>query len=149
MITKPSLTLDGSSRGSASRLSKLVLVVDDDAAQRGELSDVLDEHGYAVVEAAHGHEVLEYLVDRRHPLPAAILLDLSMPVLTGWELLALLKGYPRLANIPVVLLSGAEPQLDPVKHGTVRAFLRKPFSVGQVLSALEHASPPTPVTISA
>jgi chemotaxis family two-component system sensor histidine kinase/response regulator PixL len=122
----------------------VVLVVDDDDDQRAAMGDMLKDRGYAVVEAAHGHEVLEYLVDRRNRLPAVILLDLSMPVLTGWELLAILKGYPRLAKIPVVLLSGAEPQLDPLKHGTIAAFLRKPFTMAQLLTVLEGASPSAP-----
>ena len=110
-----------------------VMVVEDDDVHRGELRDTLAEEGYEVVAAANGKEALEYLIDRRRRRPAMILMDLSMPVMTGWELLAVIKSYVRLANIPVLLLSGVDPQLDPVKHGTVTAFLRKPYDLAKLL----------------
>jgi CheY-like chemotaxis protein len=113
-----------------------VLVVEDDDINRGELRDLLADQGYAVVEAADGKQALEYLIDRRRRTPALILLDLSMPVMTGWELLAILKSYVRLANIPVVLLSGVDPQLDPVKHGVIAQHVRKPYDSERLLTVV-------------
>jgi CheY-like chemotaxis protein len=113
-----------------------VLVVEDDDINRGELRDVLADQGYGVVEAADGKQALDYLIDRRRRPPALILLDLSMPVMTGWELLAILKGYVRLANIPVVLLSGVDPQLDPVKHGVIAQHVRKPYDLERLLTVV-------------
>jgi CheY-like chemotaxis protein len=111
-----------------------VLLVEDDDVNRCELRDLLLEEGYRVVEAANGKQALDYLIDRFRRRPALILLDLSMPVMTGWELLVILKSYVRLAEIPVVLLSGVDPQLDPVKHGVVAGHVRKPYDFNRLLA---------------
>jgi CheY-like chemotaxis protein len=113
-----------------------VLVVEDDDVNRCELRDVLVDQGYGVVEAANGKQALDYLIDRVRRTPALILLDLSMPVMTGWELLAILKSYVRLAHIPVVLLSGVDPQLDPLKHGVIAGHVRKPYDLDRLLAVV-------------
>jgi CheY-like chemotaxis protein len=114
-----------------------VLIVDDDENHRLALSEALTEQGYRVEQAANGKEALERLVHRNLEMPAVVLLDLSMPVMTGWELMAILRSYVRLASFPVVLISGHEPQLDPVEHGTIAAFLRKPYDLATLLQAIE------------
>jgi CheY-like chemotaxis protein len=125
-----------------------VLIVDDDEGHRGEVHDVLNEEGYDVVEAVNGKEALDYLVSIRDRVPDAILLDLSMPVMSGWELLAILKAYVRLANIPVILLSGAEPLLDPVRHGAIAAYLRKPYDTRTLLATMARYTRPAAVVTS-
>src|SRR3989442_9814042 len=106
-----------------------VLIVDDDDEHRPELRAALEEEGYAVIEAADGKAALDYLLDRRSVHPCLILLDLSMPVMTGWELLAIIKSYVRLAQIPVVVISGCDPLFDSQRHGTIEAFFRKPYDL--------------------
>ena len=125
-------TCDG--KASVTPLGKPVLVVDDDAEHRRVCREWLEDEGYTVVQAADGKEALDYVIDRRNILPCLIVLDLSMPLVTGWEFLAITKGYVRLASIPVVLISGHEPNLDPVRHGTIAAFLRKPYDGTQLLA---------------
>src|SRR5437867_1078963 len=63
-----------------------VLIVEDDTEIREALRDLLTEHGYRVLEAANGLEALS-LVERLPEPPCVVLLDLMMPVMTGWELL--------------------------------------------------------------
>src|SRR5262245_47300512 len=83
----------------------VVLVVEDDDDCRDEVCDGLRGAGYTPLEAADGAQALELLISDRAPEPELILLDLGLPVMTGQELLKVMKGYHRLAQIPIVLMS--------------------------------------------
>ena len=76
-----------------------ILVVDDDADNRRIIELTMIKAGYAVVLAVNGREALEAA---ERELPDLILLDLSMPVLSGWEAVKLLKADERLKGIPVL-----------------------------------------------
>jgi CheY-like chemotaxis protein/nitrogen-specific signal transduction histidine kinase len=81
---------------------RLVLVVDDDATVRELVERHLERAGFAVVTARDGQEGLRLVRELR---PAAVTLDIMMPDLDGWTVLAAIKGDPELAGIPVVLMS--------------------------------------------
>src|SRR4051812_4876455 len=81
---------------------KTVLVVEDDYSTREGLACLLGEE-FNVRCAAHGEEALQYL--RGNPAPDLILLDLMMPVLSGWEFRRQQLQEPALSNIPVVVLT--------------------------------------------
>jgi CheY-like chemotaxis protein len=80
----------------------LILVVDDDATVRELVKRHLGRSGFAVVTARGGQEGLRLVRELR---PAAVTLDIMMPDLDGWTVLAAIKGDPTLASIPVVLMS--------------------------------------------
>jgi two-component system, NtrC family, sensor kinase len=80
----------------------LILVVDDDATVRELVKRHLERAGFAVVTAGGGQEGLRLV---RELQPAAVTLDIMMPDLDGWTVLAAIKGDPALAGIPVVLMS--------------------------------------------
>jgi signal transduction histidine kinase/CheY-like chemotaxis protein len=80
----------------------LILVVDDDATARDLVLRHLERAGFAVVAARGGQEGLRLVRELR---PAAVTLDVMMPDLDGWTVLAAIKGDPALASIPVVLMS--------------------------------------------
>ncbi len=80
----------------------LILVVDDDATVRELVARHLERAGFAVVAARGGQEGLRLVRELR---PAAVTLDIMMPDLDGWTVLAAIKGDPALASIPVVLMS--------------------------------------------
>src|SRR6185437_5255036 len=80
----------------------LVLVVDDDPTARELVTRFLEREGFAVAEAGGGVEGLRLA---RELFPAAVTLDIMMPDLDGWTVLAALKGDPALAGIPVILLT--------------------------------------------
>jgi signal transduction histidine kinase/CheY-like chemotaxis protein len=80
----------------------LILVVDDDATVRELVERHLERSGFAVVTAGGGQEGLRLVRELR---PAAVTLDIMMPDLDGWTVLAAIKGDPELAGIPVVLMS--------------------------------------------
>jgi signal transduction histidine kinase/CheY-like chemotaxis protein len=79
-----------------------ILVVDDDPTVREVIERHLTREGFAVVTASGGQEGLR-LARALHP--AAITLDVMMPDLDGWTVLAAIKGDPELADIPVILMS--------------------------------------------
>jgi two-component system, cell cycle response regulator DivK len=110
-------------------MSDLVLVVDDDPAQRDGLAEVLETRGYAVAQAANGWEALELAIAER---PTMILLDLNMPVMDGWEVLHALKGSGTLRNIPVVVLTG-----DPDAPNDI-TLMAKPYGIDHLLGKVER-----------
>ncbi len=104
-----------------------LLVVDDDEANRDMLARRLRRQGFEVAVAASGLEALQTLRVRRFDL---VLLDLVMPNLDGYQVLAKLKSDPTLAGVPVIMLSA----LDQVE-GIVRCieagaedYIAKPFN---------------------
>jgi len=84
----------------AAGTSGAILVVDDDPTVRELMQRYLEKEGFEVVTAANG---LEALARARESRPAAITLDVMMPDVDGWTVLAAIKGDPALAGIPVVL----------------------------------------------
>jgi CheY-like chemotaxis protein len=115
-----------------------ILVVEDDADIRGALCAILQEEGYAVVGARDGSEALMRL--RSGEPPSLILLDLMMPVMNGSEFRSAQLRDPRLAAIPVVLLT-ADSRFDEVGRALgTEAALSKPFELDALLLAVERAS---------
>src|SRR6476646_4569480 len=80
-----------------------VLLVDDYPDAREMYSEYLEFSGFDVVEAGNGMEALQRAVDSS---PDIILMDLSLPVMDGWEATRRLKADKRTASIPVVALTG-------------------------------------------
>jgi DNA-binding response OmpR family regulator len=110
----------------------LVLVADDDADIRDLLQQVLESAGFEVVAVGNGREALE-LARRRSP--DALILDLVLPGLTGWEVAARLAREAGNAP-PVVILSAAPPHLFSLPEGTVARFMRKPFDPTELVAVV-------------
>ena len=114
------------------RMSDVVLIVEDERAARTGMEKILLLAGYAPVSAANGQEALELL---RAGVPASvILLDLIMPVMDGWAFRREQLRDPRLAHIPVIVLSA-------LHHGWVEGVpptLPKPINVRQLLTELDE-----------
>ncbi len=109
-----------------------ILVVDDDPEVREALCDVLEDEGYAVVRAANGAEAIRYL---RKGRPRAIVLDLTMPVMDGYEFLDRRASDPTLSDIPVVVVSATIDARVP--HEDVEV-IRKPIDLDALLLALHE-----------
>jgi len=110
-----------------------VLVVDDDANIRRMMIAALRRDGYAFSEAANGKEALDIM--RAQP-PSVVVLDLMMPVLSGWDVLKEREGDALLRKIPVIIVSANRaPEIATAVDKGICAFLPKPFDIG-VLSAL-------------
>lgn len=109
-----------------------VLVVEDIAGVREELRRILEQAAYRVETAENGQAGLRFL--QRPPLPDLILLDLMMPVMTGFEVLAALRLQPHWAAIPVVVLTATPGQTADKLQ--VDAVLKKPFNEADVKAAI-------------
>lgn len=103
-----------------------ILVVDDDPNQVELVRGLLVERGYEVMTALDGKGALALATARR---PALILLDLIMPVMTGYEFLRHLWALDHLEDVPVVVVSGAHVR----NPGGTIGFLRKPIDVAELL----------------
>jgi len=110
-----------------------ILLVEDDAPLRETLTEILGEEGYEVASAANGAEALALL--EAADAPSLILLDLMMPVMNGWELHLALRADPRLAEIPVVVLS-ARAGVSGGALPDAAAFLAKPFDAARLLDTV-------------
>lgn len=82
-----------------------VLIVDDDKSVCDIISGELGAQGYKTVVAGNGREALDYLKGCSSR-PGLILLDLMMPVMTGWEFRKAQQSDPELAAIPVAIITG-------------------------------------------
>lgn len=78
-------------------------MVEDDAESRESLRELLEASGYGVETARNGAEALASLARR---LPALVLLDLQMPIMDGWELLAKIRARSRYSALPIAVISG-------------------------------------------
>ena len=112
---------------------RTVMVVEDDAAIREVVVEILAYEGFEPVEARNGLEALARL-RRDGVAPALILLDLMMPVMNGWQFRIEQLRDPSLARIPVVLMSASEPE-GLVADGHVV----KPFDIPALLAAIARA----------
>jgi two-component system cell cycle response regulator DivK len=83
---------------------KLILIADDRASSRELLRLVLERAGYAVIEAEDGHQALDRA---RSEHPDLVLLDLQMPGLDGYGVLAALRSEARFENLPVLALTAS------------------------------------------
>src|SRR5262249_61826693 len=84
-----------------------VLVIDDDETARDLIADYLAQAGFAVITAADGVEGLKRAKEY-HPI--AITLDVLMPDIDGWTVLAALRGDPELADIPTIMATILDEQ---------------------------------------
>jgi DNA-binding NtrC family response regulator len=112
-----------------------ILIVDDDAAIRGMLYDLLSEK-YECNTASMAEEALQYLEVERYD---AILTDLAMPGLTGIELLQRVQQTD--LETPVILISGRGPEQDPedlIELGAF-AYVTKPFNLDEIEEVVERA----------
>jgi CheY-like chemotaxis protein len=120
-----------------------LLVVDDDSSHRALISDVLDEMGYRTREATNGREALDLL---EQEMPQAVLLDLRMPVMSGWGLLEALKKLPRARNLPIIIISAYGFEWEAELVGA-SGYVSKPVDLDKVRATVQQIVGPPPVEL--
>lgn len=131
----------GGLRGGASRQHEEahVLVVDDDPAVRVLLRDLLEEAGYQVTEASNGRAALDRLAAATQP--TVVLLDQSMPQLTGTEVAAAIAHDDHLARCcACILLTGSADHLTVAPDSPLVAVVGKPFELDTLLATVAEAA---------
>jgi two-component system, cell cycle response regulator DivK len=101
--------------------ARLVLVVDDFDDTRELYATALADAGFAVAEAMNGQEALDRVARVDVARPALIVMDLSMPVVDGWEATRRLKADPATSDIIVIALTGHSTNLGLEKARTAGA----------------------------
>jgi two-component system, OmpR family, response regulator CpxR len=114
-----------------------VLVVEDHNDSREMLEEFLTEEGFTVESAVNGLQALDRLMCS--PLPDVVLLDLMMPVMTGWDLMARVAEEPSLWGLPVIVVSGAG-STRPVPRGII-ASIPKPLDLNLLMETLARLRP--------
>jgi len=115
----------------------VVLVVDDEPDAQRLTETLLARSGYHVVVARHGKEAITVLKDR---CPDLIVLDLNMPVMNGWQFRAEQRHLsPRLAAIPVLVLSGEDDVSNQAAALKAAGVVQKPFEPEALLDAVRRA----------
>lgn len=116
-----------------------VLIVDDDPTVRALLRDLLEEAHYQVAEASNGRAALDRLAAATQP--TVVLLDQSMPRLTGTEVAAAIAQDQRLARrCACMLLTGSADNIGAASDLPLVAVVGKPFDLDTLLAAVHAAA---------
>jgi signal transduction histidine kinase/CheY-like chemotaxis protein len=132
--------------GNGSPGADCVLVIDDDATARELIADNLKAEGFSVVTAGGGVEGLKLAKELR---PTAITLDVMMPDLDGWSVLAALRQDPELADIPVIMVTIVDEHRRGIALGAA-GYLTKPIDrerLHRLVSRFRASAPPTRVLL--
>ena len=116
--------------------AKKILIVEDSGLARKALVKVVADRGYDTVEAADGFEALGKLGEET---PDLVLLDLILPKMDGYAVLAAMKKDPKYKNIPVIVLTSRDALFDKLKgkmSGTDE-YLTKPIKPDEVISKVK------------
>jgi len=119
----------------AVRAQATVMVVDDSLTVRKVSSRLLERAGYRVLTARDGVEALELLAE---VVPDAMLVDIEMPRMDGFDLTRNIRGDARLARVPIVMITSrtADKHQDFAREIGVDAYLGKPYQEEELLARL-------------
>jgi chemosensory pili system protein ChpA (sensor histidine kinase/response regulator) len=119
---------------------RTVLLVEDTNEQRNLVAFFLELNGYQVVVASDG---IEGLAEARKSRPDLIMLDLGMPKMDGFQMMAELRADAALKDIPIVVISAwASPKhRERAEAAGADAFITKPFELSDILAAVQKFLP--------
>ncbi len=117
-------------------MSKRILIVDDEEVIRKFLKIHLNKLGYEVTEAEDGEKAIEKIGGGKFDL---IICDVMMPNKNGWEVIKEVKSNPELNEIPIILLTAKNDEVDMFKGYELGAnyYMTKPFTKDQLLYGLK------------
>ncbi|MFP5358191.1 MAG: PleD family two-component system response regulator [Gammaproteobacteria bacterium] len=115
------------------------MVIDDSQTIRRTAETLLEREGYKVFTAQDGFEALSKIADHE---PDIIFIDIMMPRLDGYQACALIKGNPRFAKTPVIMLSSKDGLFDRARGRIVGSdqYLTKPFTKDELIGAVRAHS---------
>lgn len=119
-----------------------ILIVEDDEDTRSLLEFLLRQAGYDVVVAMDGEQALKH-IETMTP-PQLILLDIMMPYLDGFDILARIKSRPEWNTIPVLMLTARDREED-IQRGIdlgIAAYIPKPFKTHALIAEINRLTRP-------
>jgi len=119
-------------------MPKKILIVEDDKFLRELMSRKLREEGYEVLEAIDGDAGLKKMKKEK---PDLVLLDLILPEIDGFEVLAAKKEDPEIAKIPVIILSNLGQREDVEKGlslGAIDYLIKASFTPGEIVKKVKN-----------
>lgn len=117
-------------------MGPIVVVAEDNAPFRSMLVSTLALNGYTPVPAADGHEALLRV---KESLTAALVIDVSLPGISGVRVAEVLREHPEWKDLPVIGMSGYDLASDEAELFT--AFLQKPLVIAELLDCLKKLVP--------
>lgn len=123
-------------RSSPRGLIGSILIVDDDAAIRDALSEILESEGYPVSTAADGTAALRLVEELR---PSLLLLDMRMPGLSGWDVANALRQ--RKIAVPILVMTAARDARHWAEQIGADGYLAKPFDLDDLLDGVARLLP--------
>jgi len=115
-----------------------LLIVEDESSFRQFMSLALQMEGYQIHSVENGERAIQVL---QTAVPDLVILDLSMPDISGWDVLHFIRSTPHLVTTPVLVLT-ANADADTrrlCQHEHVSQLLLKPASLDEILDAVRHA----------
>jgi CheY-like chemotaxis protein len=120
--------------GQSQTIDPCILIVEDDEDMRESLGEILRFEGYRVAGAANGREALQRL--QHGDAPCIILLDLMMPVMSGWEFREQQRQDPQLSAIPVAILTGVRNTAEQIRTLGAVGYFQKPVDLNALLATV-------------
>jgi CheY-like chemotaxis protein len=118
-----------------------ILVVDDEFDVAEVLAELLAERGHRVTTAANGLVGKALLAEHSYDL---VIADFMMPIVDGVQLVESMRAEPRLARVPVIMISAQLDVMAVAADGLVQGMLQKPFSPKALYAAIAQAIGPAP-----
>jgi DNA-binding response OmpR family regulator len=118
--------------------NKTIVLIEDEEGITSLIKHKLTKAGYQIVHFPNGEGVINYLLNNK---VALIISDIMMPVMDGMTVLKEMKSDPRLAAVPVILLSAHSQEssiVDGLKAGAID-YITKPFSSSELLLRIQIA----------
>ena len=116
---------------------KKVLVIDDSATVRQEVSQVLTKVGFEVLEASDG-QIGADVIDKDSSI-SVVICDVNMPRMNGIDMLISVKRHAKNAALPILMLTtdGQPALIKKAKEAGARGWVVKPFNPGQLVAAVQ------------
>lgn len=117
-------------------MSKKVLVVEDNELNMKLFNDLLEAHGYQIVQTRNGNDVLDLA---RNEKPDLILMDIQLPEVSGLDVTRWLKADPELRKIPVIAVTAFAMKGDEqkIREGGCEDYISKPISVTGFIETIQ------------
>ncbi len=117
-----------------------VMVIEDDPALLKLYGHIVEKGGYQLLEASNAKTALDIL---KHHIPHIIVEDLSLPDLSGLQLIHCIRQLPNCANIPAIIISGSSGRIESARLSQEHfvAFLHKPIAANVLLDTINTYLP--------